>query len=85
MHCDSNWEVFRIERDEQYFNTKTVPAVRRFFFESYLAELVDSRIQSDLAPREPQHVIDARRAKGLPLPFDQPGLLEEEEEDGAED
>lgn len=80
LHSDSDMLVFRIEKDDAYWN-RLETKLTKFFYDSLLPEIVDSRIERGLPPREPQSVIDALRAKGKPLPFD----VEEEEEEGEED
>ncbi len=70
LHCDTNWKVFRIERDEKNFYDEYLLLYAAFYWDAYLPERVDSRLQRGLPPREPEHVIEARRKKGMVLPFD---------------
>lgn len=48
---DQDLKITRIERDQTFWETKMVPALKEFFFAHYLPELADSRISRGMEPR----------------------------------
>lgn len=66
LKCDQNKEIFRIYRNRSYWNDELLPALTNFYYDCFLPELVDSRLDRDCDPREPEYVIQAQKKKQHP-------------------
>lgn len=48
---DQDLKISRVERDQTFWETKMLPALKQFFFAHYLPELADPRISRGMEPR----------------------------------
>ncbi|KAE8750852.1 hypothetical protein FOCC_FOCC002280, partial [Frankliniella occidentalis] len=71
LHCDADWERFRIHRDEKFFNDEILPKLQNFYNDAFLPELADSRLERGLPPREPAYVLAARMKDNLPVEIEE--------------
>lgn len=60
VYSPSDFFIERINRDRKFWGEKMLPALRRFYFNCMLPEIVDGRIPRKLATREPLYILEAR-------------------------
>ena len=54
-------KYIRVERDDDFWEVKMAESLRKFYFDSLLPKILDSRYNRNMPLREPEYVLEAQR------------------------